>query len=135
MQITGTGIGQGVAVGPVVRMAERLPEPVDRPSHLDPELEGERARASMSVVAAELTSRGAKAGGAAQDVLEAQAMIAEDPSLIDEVTTRLARARPPSARSSRRSRRTATCSPAWAVTWPSARPTSMTSRSASSRTC
>ena len=89
MQITGTGIGQGVAVGTVVRMAEPLPEPVDRPSHLDPKLEGERARASMSVVAAELMSRGAKAGGAAQDVLEAQAMIAEDPSLVDEVTTRL----------------------------------------------
>ena len=70
-------------------MAEPLPEPVDRPSHLDPKLEGERARASMSVVAAELMSRGAKAGGAAQDVLEAQAMIAEDPSLVDEVTTRL----------------------------------------------
>lgn len=91
MEITGIGIGQGIAVGPVVRMAEPLPEPVDRPSHLDPTREGERARASMSVVAAELTSRGAKAGGAAQDVLEAQAMMAEDPSLIDEVATLLER--------------------------------------------
>ncbi|PWC05046.1 phosphoenolpyruvate--protein phosphotransferase [Agromyces badenianii] len=90
MEITGTGIGQGVAIGPVVRMAEHLPEPVDRPSHLDPEREGERARASLSVVAAELAGRGAKAGGAAKDVLEAQAMMAEDPSLIDVITTRLA---------------------------------------------
>ena len=81
MEIRGTGIGQGVAVGPVVRMAEPLPEPVDRPSHLDPEREGERAKASLSVVAAELANRGAKAGGAAKDVLEAQAMMAEDPSL------------------------------------------------------
>src|SRR4029453_10033491 len=67
-----------------------LPEPVDRPSHLDPEREGERARASLSVVAAELASGGHKAGGAGKDVLEAQAMIAEDPSLIDEVTKLLA---------------------------------------------
>ncbi|KRC60778.1 phosphoenolpyruvate-protein phosphotransferase [Agromyces sp. Root81] len=92
-EITGAGIGQGVAVGSVVRMADPLPEPVDRPSHLDPDREGERARASLSVVAAELARRGAKAGGAAKDVLEAQAMMAEDPSIIDDVTTRLATGR------------------------------------------
>jgi len=90
MEIKGTGIGQGVAVGPVVRMSERLPEPVDRPSHLDPEREAERAKASMSVVAEELARRGQQAGGAAQDVLEAQAMMAEDPTLVDDVVKRLA---------------------------------------------
>ena len=90
MEIRGTGIGQGVAVGPVVRMAEALPEPVDRPSHLDADRELERAKGSLSVVAAELANRGAKAGGAARDVLEAQAMMAEDPSLIDEVAKLLA---------------------------------------------
>ena len=90
MEIKGTGIGLGVAVGPVVRMADRLPEPVDRPSHLDPEREAERAKASMSVVADELQRRGQQAGGAAQDVLEAQAMMAEDPTLIDDVVKRLA---------------------------------------------
>ena len=90
MEFRGTGIGQGVAVGPVVRMAERLPEPVDRPSHLDPAREEERARASLSVVADELQRKGAQAGGAAQDVLEAQAMMAEDPTLVDDIVKRLA---------------------------------------------
>ena len=41
-------------------------------------------------VARELEQRGATAGGAAQDVLEAQAMMAEDPALESEVDTRLA---------------------------------------------
>ncbi|WP_438854126.1 phosphoenolpyruvate--protein phosphotransferase [Agromyces sp. M3QZ16-3] len=90
MEFRGTGIGQGVAVGPVVRMAERLPEPVDRPSHLDPAREEERARASVSVVADDLQRKGAQAGGAAQDVLEAQAMMAEDPTLMEDVVKRLA---------------------------------------------
>ncbi|NYD66860.1 phosphoenolpyruvate--protein phosphotransferase [Agromyces atrinae] len=89
MELNGTGVGQGVAVGPVVRMAEPLPEPVDRPSHLDPEREGERARGALSVVAAELAGKGARAGGAARDVLEAQAMMAEDPTLGDDITARL----------------------------------------------
>src|SRR4029453_3626414 len=92
MDIKGTGIGQGVAVGPVVRMAEALPEPVDRPSHLDPEREGERARASLSVVAAELANRGAKAGGAAKGVPGGRALMAGGPprSRSDEVTKLLA---------------------------------------------
>jgi phosphotransferase system enzyme I (PtsI) len=89
MQLHGIGIGQGVARGPVAKMAAPLPEPVDRPSHLDAAREGERAKASLSVVAAELNRRGAQAGGAAQDILEAQAMMAEDPTLADDITTRL----------------------------------------------
>jgi phosphotransferase system enzyme I (PtsI) len=89
-EIQGIGVGQGVAIGPVVRMAEPLPEPVDRPSHLDPEREEARARASLSVVADDLQRRGARAGGAAKDVLEAQAMMAEDPTLMDDVVKRLA---------------------------------------------
>lgn len=89
-EIQGIGIGQGVAAGPVVRMAEPLPEPVDRPSELDAAREEERARASLAAVAEELRRRGARAGGAAKDVLEAQAMMAEDPSLITDVVKRLA---------------------------------------------
>ncbi|KQO97360.1 phosphoenolpyruvate--protein phosphotransferase [Leifsonia sp. Leaf264] len=89
MELHGIGIGEGIALGPVARMAEPLPEPVDRPTHLDAEREGLRATASLSVVAAELNRRGAQAGGAARDILEAQAMMAEDVTLADDITARL----------------------------------------------
>ncbi|MEL4320584.1 phosphoenolpyruvate--protein phosphotransferase [Leifsonia sp. YIM 134122] len=90
MELNGIGIGEGIALGPVARMAEPLPEPVDRPTHLDAEREGQRATASLSVVAAELNRRGTQAGGAARDILEAQAMMAEDVTLADDITARLA---------------------------------------------
>ncbi|WP_022883256.1 phosphoenolpyruvate--protein phosphotransferase [Glaciibacter superstes] len=90
MELHGIGIGQGVAIGPVVRMSDPLPEPPEARSGLTPEQEGERARVALAAVAADLTARGARAGGSAQDVLEAQAMMAEDPTLVDDVTVRLA---------------------------------------------
>ncbi|MFF2369888.1 phosphoenolpyruvate--protein phosphotransferase [Agromyces sp. NPDC058110] len=89
MQLRGTGVGSGIAVGTVVRMADPLPEPPDRRSEADPETELERARASLAATAADLTARGSAAGGAAKDVLEAQALMAADPSLATEVETRV----------------------------------------------
>ncbi|WP_285025198.1 phosphoenolpyruvate--protein phosphotransferase [Plantibacter sp. ME-Dv--P-122b] len=86
----GIGIGQGVAVGPVARMADPLPAPADVASTLDLATETERANTSLAAVARELEARGAAAGGAARDVLEAQAMMAEDPTLAEEIATRLA---------------------------------------------
>jgi phosphotransferase system enzyme I (PtsI) len=49
-----------------------------------------RVREAVGAVARELEARGAQAGGAAREVLEAQAMIAEDPTLEAEVDSRLA---------------------------------------------
>jgi phosphotransferase system enzyme I (PtsI) len=71
-------------------MSEPLPEPSETPSALTPAEEGERARLALSAVAADLMSRGEHAGGTSRDVLEAQAMMAEDPSLADDITARLA---------------------------------------------
>jgi phosphoenolpyruvate-protein phosphotransferase (PTS system enzyme I) len=90
MELRGIGIGQGVAVGTVIRMSDPLPEPASTPSLLTADAEGVRAAKALAAVAADLMKRGEHAGGAARDVLEAQAMMAEDPTLSEDVTTRLA---------------------------------------------
>ncbi len=88
-ELRGVGIGLGVAQGPVARMAEPLPAPGDGPSTVTPEEETARVTEAVGAVARELEERGATAGGAARDVLEAQAMMAEDPSLAAEVQLRI----------------------------------------------
>lgn len=88
-ELRGVGIGLGIAQGPVIRMTEALAAPEQTPSSIGADAERARARESIAAVAAELTARGELAGGAAQEVLEAQAMIAEDPTLQDEVDSRL----------------------------------------------
>nr|BFF10604.1 hypothetical protein GCM10025699_19070 [Microbacterium flavescens] len=88
-ELRGVGIGLGVAQGPVARMAEPLPAPSDAPSTIAADEEKARVTEAVGAVARELEQRGAQAGGAAQDVLEAQAMMAEDPSLADEVASRI----------------------------------------------
>lgn len=91
MDLNGIGIGQGVVIGRVARMSDPLPDPSDHPSALSVEEEIARSAASLRFVSADLTRRGGHAGGAARDVLEAQALMAEDPALIDDIATRLAR--------------------------------------------
>lgn len=86
---TGVGIGLGVAVGPVARLGDALPAPENIPSPLGAEAERARFSSAAEAVARELNERGAAAGGTAQDVLEAQAMMVEDPTLADEVSSRL----------------------------------------------
>jgi len=88
-ELRGVGIGLGVAHGPIARMAEPLPPPADAASERTPDDETERARAAVAAVARELESRALSAGGMAQEVLEAQAMMAEDPTLEDELDTRI----------------------------------------------
>jgi phosphotransferase system enzyme I (PtsI) len=88
-ELRGVGIGLGVAQGPVARMAEPLPAPEDVPSTRTPDDELARVREAVAAVARELEERGSQAGGLAREVLEAQAMMAEDPTLDQEVSTRV----------------------------------------------
>ena len=87
--LRGVGIGLGVAQGPVVRMTEAMPAPEQTPSTIGADQERARVHDAVAHVAQELNDRGAAAGGSAQEVLEAQAMIAEDPTLQDEVDARI----------------------------------------------
>lgn len=89
MKITGTGIGNRIAIGPIVRMPSPIPDPAETASELSAEQEFERARQSLAAVSEELAARGAKAGGKAQEVLLAQAQMAVDPTLSDDVRKRL----------------------------------------------
>ncbi len=88
--LIGVGVGLGVASGPVARMADPLPAPADETSTRTAEEERQRAHEALEAVARELERRGEHAGGTAQEVLEAQAMMAEDPSLAEEIDGRIA---------------------------------------------
>jgi phosphotransferase system enzyme I (PtsI) len=70
-------------------MSEALPTPAQETSTAGADAERTRVREAVSAVAADLQQRADSAGGAAAEVLEAQAMIAEDPTLMDEIDSRL----------------------------------------------
>jgi phosphoenolpyruvate-protein phosphotransferase (PTS system enzyme I) len=89
MELHGVGVGRGIAVGPILRMPDPLPEPVAGPHAGDPAAEYEQVEKSLAAVAEELAAKGAKAGGEAQAVLEAASMMAQDPTLTDDVKARI----------------------------------------------
>lgn len=85
----GTGVGRGIAVGPVVRMPDPLPEPDDAERTTDADTEYSRAIAALADVAVDLTDRARRAGGEAEGVIQAQAMMAQDPALLDDVRSKI----------------------------------------------
>lgn len=76
-------------MGPILRMPDPLPEPSDAASTSSPDEEKVRAAGALAAAAADIRLRGQRAGGAAQDVLDAQAFMAEDPTLRADVDTRI----------------------------------------------
>lgn len=89
MELRGVGVGRGIAVGPILRMPDPLPEPAAGSHGGDVEAEFATVQTALAEVAAELASKGAKAGGEAQAVLEAASMMAQDPTLVDDVKVRI----------------------------------------------
>ncbi len=89
--LRGVGVSHGVAIGEVRHMGTAVLEPPAKqiPAQ-DAEREQGRARKAVEAVAADLMARGTLAGGEAQAVLEAQAMMAQDPELMADVERRIA---------------------------------------------
>ncbi|MFJ6855136.1 phosphoenolpyruvate--protein phosphotransferase [Streptomyces sp. NPDC091271] len=89
--LRGVGVSHGVAIGEVRHMGTAVLEPPAKQIPADEaEREQGRARQAVEAVAADLIARGNLAGGEAQHVLEAQAMMAQDPELIADVERRIA---------------------------------------------
>jgi phosphotransferase system enzyme I (PtsI) len=70
-------------------MPEPLPEPADVASGNEPLVELERASAALNETMADLNALGARAGGDAKDVLEAQALMAQDPAVLEDIEERI----------------------------------------------
>ncbi|WAB85082.1 phosphoenolpyruvate--protein phosphotransferase [Microcella daejeonensis] len=87
--LRGTGIGRGTAVGTVLRMPDPVPDPTDTPRTRTAEEETARATEALTATATQLRERGQAAGGTAAEVLDALAMMAEDPSLATDVQQRI----------------------------------------------
>ncbi|WP_069812125.1 phosphoenolpyruvate--protein phosphotransferase [Streptomyces sp. TP-A0874] len=89
--LQGVGVSHGVAIGEVRHMGTAVLEPPAQQIRRDdaPREQG-RARRAAEAVSADLTARGNLAGGDAQAVLEAQAMMAQDPELLSDVERRIA---------------------------------------------
>jgi len=89
MELHGVGVGRGIAVGPILRMPDPLPEPEEGTHGGDAAAEYATVQESLTAVAEELAAKGAKAGGEAQAVLEAASMMAQDPTLSEDVKARI----------------------------------------------
>ncbi|MGZ3141593.1 phosphoenolpyruvate--protein phosphotransferase [Lentzea chajnantorensis] len=81
-RLSGVGVSSGRASGPVVRVAEALPEPPTGPRPADTKDEASRIRPATEVVAQRLMERAKTVEGDARAVLETTAAMAGDPSLI-----------------------------------------------------
>jgi len=81
--MTGIGVCPGLAVGPIVRMPDPVPEPPAGPLVGDRGAEKARIKPAMEAVAAELSARAEKAEAETKAVLEATSVMALDPGMLD----------------------------------------------------
>ncbi len=86
MNLRGVGVSPGIGHGPAYVLAVSVPEPPEGATYTgEADQEKERATAALRQVAGELEARGNQAGGEAEEILKAQALMAEDPGLVVKV--------------------------------------------------
>src|SRR3954454_7917331 len=89
MHLQGIGVSAGCAAGPVVLVGRPPTVPADEPATTDPEAAWARVAEALEAVAADLEKRAIAAGGDAQEILEATALMARDPQLAKKVRAAL----------------------------------------------
>ncbi|MEV4468966.1 phosphoenolpyruvate--protein phosphotransferase [Nonomuraea salmonea] len=86
MNLRGVGVSPGIGHGPSFVLTVSVPEPPEGATYTgEAEQEKERAMVALQQVAGELEARGNQAGGEAEEILKAQALMAEDPGLVVKV--------------------------------------------------
>lgn len=83
-RLSGVGVSPGRASGPVVRVADALPEPATGPAPADPAAEAARIAPAAALVAQRLDAAAVAVEGDARAVLETTAMMAADPALVGQ---------------------------------------------------
>jgi phosphotransferase system enzyme I (PtsI) len=91
---TGLGVSPGRAAGPVYRMTPPPALPAEVPEVADPAAEAERAAGALAFVAEQLAALAARADKTAADVLDAESLMAADPTLVAAAKERVRRGRP-----------------------------------------
>lgn len=86
MNLRGVGVSPGIGHGPSYVLTVSVPEPPEGATYIGAaEQEKERAMAALTQVAGELEARGNQAGGKAEEILKALALMAEDPGVVVKV--------------------------------------------------
>ena len=85
--LTGIGVCPGIAVGPLVRMPDPVPEPPAGPVSGDRAAEAARILPAMQTVAADLRAKAEKAEAETRAILEATSVMASDPGMLDLATS------------------------------------------------
>ncbi|MFC3994934.1 phosphoenolpyruvate--protein phosphotransferase [Nocardiopsis sediminis] len=89
-KLSGVGVSSGAGYGPALRLTRSVPDPPPGERHGgDADAEIRRAASAMEETAQDLALRGERAGGQAREVLGAQALMARDPALADDIKKRI----------------------------------------------